>query len=132
MPEPPIGGDAVDPALAVQAGEHRRRAAPHDVHRPAAIGVADEVGVVGARRARDLLAGDVGGDERLAEHARVDEQDVDPASRSRSRTNAYSWPFVSRVPSSTTVAISAASTPSQRRCASGSCASSDAVVSAAI
>ena len=61
----------------MQPREHRRRAAPHGVDRGAAIGRAHELGVVGAAGARDLLARHVGLDLRLAEHAGVDEHDVD-------------------------------------------------------
>ena len=62
---------------ACSAREHRRRAAPHGVDAGAAVGGADELGVVGAAGARDLLAADVGRDLRLAQHAGVDQQDVD-------------------------------------------------------
>ena len=61
----------------MQPREHRRRPAPHGVDRGAAVGGAHELGVVGAARARDLLAADVGLDLRLAQHAGVDEHDVD-------------------------------------------------------
>ena len=123
---------AVDAPLAVQAGEHRSRAAPHDVHRLAAVGVADEVRVLGARRARDLLAVDVGRDPRLPEDARVDEQHVDPG---LAQAVAHERVLVAlRVEGAQQHdrGHQPRSTPSQRRCASGSCASSDAVVSAAI
>ena len=56
LPEPPTAADAVQAALGVQPREHRRRAAPHGVDRGAAVAGAHELGVVGAARARDLLA----------------------------------------------------------------------------
>jgi hypothetical protein len=61
----------------VQACEHHRRPSPHGIDRGAAIAGAHELGVVGAAGARDLLAPDVGLDLWLAQHAGVDEDDVD-------------------------------------------------------
>ena len=59
-----------------------------------------------------------------------------PCSRIRSARNAYSFPFVSRVPTRTTVVTGSSSgqdasgsTPRNRRCASGSVDSTSAVVS---
>ena len=61
----------------MQPRQHRRRAAPHRVDRGAAVAGAHELGVVGAARPRHLLAAHVGLDLRLAQHARVDQHDVD-------------------------------------------------------
>ena len=61
----------------MQAREHGGRAAPHGVDGGAAVGGADELGMVGAARAGDLLAPDVGVDLWRAEDAGVDEEDLD-------------------------------------------------------
>jgi hypothetical protein len=61
----------------VQPRQDRGRAAPHGVDGGAAIGGAHELSMVGASRARDLLAADVRLDLRLAQHAGVDQEDVD-------------------------------------------------------
>ena len=61
----------------MQPREHRGRPASHGVDGGAAIGGPHELRVVGASRARDLLAADVGLDLRLAQHAGVHEHDVD-------------------------------------------------------
>ena len=77
LPEPPT---AAAPSRRPSACSRASTAAaprPMASTAGAAIGGAHELGVVGAARARDLLAADVGLDLRLAEHAGVDEHHVD-------------------------------------------------------
>ena len=123
----------------------RRGAARRPPPRPRAIAstaaprspARGELGDVGAGGARDLLARDVGL-ELTARRARRRRRAATstPCSRRRSRRNAYSSPFVSSVPTRTTVAITSAPRAARRRgsaaAARGRPTSSAAVVSAAI
>ena len=71
--------DRVEPALGVQPEHDLRRPARHHLDGCAAITRVGEGLHVGARRRSDLLSGDVGLRERLAQDARVDEQHVHAA-----------------------------------------------------
>ena len=68
------GDDRVQLAALVQRQRHRPRAGGHRRHGGPAIVAGDEVGEVGGRRGGDLGARDRGCEQRLSEHADVDDE----------------------------------------------------------
>ncbi len=75
-PVPPSAADRVDSAFGVESPHDLRRAAGHRLDRRGPIASVGERLHVRPRRRGDLLAGDVGLGEGLAQDARVDEQHV--------------------------------------------------------
>ncbi len=95
---------AVAAALRVEARDHRRRAARHREHGLTAVAGGPQHLDVRTGGGRDLLAvtsGSTSGGPMMPASTRIVPT---PAACSRSRRNAYSRPFVSSVPTSTTVA----------------------------
>ena len=136
---PADGGDAVERARRrCSRRRPRPRRAPIASTARAAVARAGQLGVVRARGPGDLLArrrrrSTCGSPSTPASTSSASA----PCSRRRSRRNAYSWPFVSRVPTSATTGAAPATVRPARRRASGAgrrgrSASSSAVVSAKI